>query len=435
MRRFYEIFIMNRYIYRSLFFLFCIALVACSTDSETSVSSDCYISSFYLGTLTRTTTDSEGTTSEVSYNGAYYPMSINQITGEITNTIPLLTNTDLSSVTANISAVGEVVFTTQGGEPTYYTTSTYIDFSNPVKFQVYATDGSGYREYTVTVRMRDKDAGSYDWETLDGSLLTGKQACCALPWNDGVLLMSADATNNVYTTQLTGTTWGMDTPCTGSAGLLLEGLRIFDGKLWSNTATGVLLFSTDGVTWTSVAQDHAGDEVSLIAASNNVLYARLHNDGDDITDRLASSDDGSHWTTETLDQSLSLFPTTSASVCYTLNGTPYVLVAGKTADGLVTVWKKDEKNDKEWVLMSKTGAEEQLLPWEDKMSLVYYKENLLAMKSQQDTTFISYDNGLSWQKNSELIMPVKGQPISATSQGDYLYLFAGDKAYRARINE
>ncbi len=432
---FYEISIMNRYIYRSLLFLFSIVLSACSSESETEVSSDCYISYFALGTLTRTVTASDGSTSVVSYNGSYYPMNINQITGEMSNPIPLQTKTDLSSVTASVTATGLVTYYTSDGEETYYSTSSYIDFRNPVKFRVYATDNSGYRDYTVTVKMRDKEKGSYDWETLDGVVLTGKQERVTLPWNNGVLLVSADASSNIYAAQLTGEAWSTDTPCTGTAGILLEGLRKFAGKLWSNTATGILLFSTDGVAWTPVAQDHAGDEVTLVAASSDYLYARLHNAADDPADRLARSTDGSHWTTESVDQSLSLFPTIFSSVCYTLNGAPYVLVAGKTTDGRVTVWKKDEKNDEGWVLMSETGSGELLLPWEDKMSLVYYKKNLIAMKSQQDTTFISKDNGLTWKKNSNLVMPVKGQPFSATSQGDYLYLFAGDKAYRAKINE
>ena len=432
---FYEIPIMNRYIYRSLLFLFSIALAACSSESETAVSSDCYISYFALGTLTRTTTASDGTTSTVSYNGSYYPMNINQISGEVTNPIPLQTNTDLSSVTASVTATGLVTYYTSDGEETYYTTSSYIDFRTPVKFRVYATDNSGYRDYTVTVKMRDKEEGSYDWETLDGTVLTGKQGRGAQPWKNGVLLVSADASDNIYAAQLTETAWGTETPCSGTAGILLDGLRNFAEKLWSSTATGDLLFSTDGVAWTPVTQDHVGDKVTLLAASSDFLYARLHNDADDPADRLAKSADGSHWTTETLDQSFALFPTTFSSVCYTLNGAPYLLVAGKTADGLVTVWKKDEKNDEEWVLMSKTGSGEFLLPWEDKMSLVYYKENLIAMKSQQDTTFISKDNGLTWKKNSKLVLPVKDQPFSVTSQGDYLYLFAGDKAYRAKINE
>ena len=42
-----------------------------------------------------------------------------------------------------------------------------IDFSQPRVFRVFATDGSGSRDYTVSLTVRNQDPGVFLWQVAD----------------------------------------------------------------------------------------------------------------------------------------------------------------------------------------------------------------------------------------------------------------------------
>lgn len=430
---------MKRYFFCSLLLLTLVGLVvSCKSDDTTEApNSYCYISSFTLGTLTRTVPNGDETTT-VSYNGSYYPMSIDQRAGIITNRIPLLTNTDLSSVTASISARGVVTYFTADGTETAYSSSARIDFTQPVHFRVTATDLSGSRDYIVTVVMREKEEGSYDWEPLTTGVAADREVKRALTVDETIMVWSTDATGNLYRSTLQDQTWGDENACTGATGAMLETLQTYNGQLWMSTTDSKLLTSADGIAWTKVAQAQDGDRITLMGASKTALYARVKNilkvEGI-IPDRLASSQDGMQWTTETMEKDLAFLPIASASVSFQgPTDSQWVIIGGVIASGDNVVWKKDETYDEVWTLMGQTGDHPYVFPWQTGTIIVRYHDMLIAMSGNDENAYVSHDNGITWKKDEQLQLPLTDPHFAATVQGDYIYIFGGSQAQRAHIN-
>ena len=145
------------------------AFVACKSDDKVEYSSDCYIKSMVLGNLSRTihTTTSAGvdTSYNVTVTGSAFPMSINHIEGTITNATPLPMGTNINAVTATVTSQGLVAYATDEGADTWtqLTTKDTLDFSSPLHLRVVATDGQSYRDYVVTLNVRQNDPDKYTW--------------------------------------------------------------------------------------------------------------------------------------------------------------------------------------------------------------------------------------------------------------------------------
>ena len=434
---------MKQLIYRSLLMAMCIVVVACSSDDTTAEpTSYCYISGVTLGTLTRSIT-TNGITTETTYQGSEYGISIDQRKGIITNVTPLLIGTDLSSVPITITAEGSVAYAPVSDTSvwSYYSSSATVSFLEPLLLRTYATDGSGYREYTMTLTVRDKEKGEYTWETLEAPVLADRKARRAVSWNDGLLLLSADEGGLLHVNTWADNVWSDDKSCTGADGAILTSLQSFSGQLWMNTGSGQLLTSTDGEAWTPVvtqdAEDHEVTVVTLLAASTKALYARIYNASTE-TECIASSTDGSQWTSMNLEKSFSLFPTQGAAVSYKKNGNPRVLVAGTVTDKETTttcVWNFDEEHDSEWMLFSKSGDNQYILPWQDGMTIIAYSGWLIAVSGDQTTTYRSEDNGITWKSYSQLTLPCTDEHFAVTVAGNHIYIFAGAQMQRAYVND
>ena len=436
---------MKKLLYSALAAALTILVAGCSKEDSSVVTptNDCYISNITLGTMYRTVTQGDKEY-QTTFAGSAYTMSIDQIAGIITNTTPLPTRTNLSIVPVTITGKGSFVFAPKPDDyPTvqpdgwysYTSAGGTIDFRNPLLIRTYATTGNGYREYTMTLTVRQYEEGSYTWEALETNVLQGRGARQAQPWQDGLLLLSADGEGKLHKTTLANDTWSADALCTGTDGAQVKSLLSFNDKLWMNTAAGAVISSEDGLTWSTVTQTEAGDEVTLLAASEKLLYARIHNAGATPADWIASSADGQTWTALALEsgKEISLFPTTAAALSFKIGSTPYVLVAGKTADEQTTVWVRHEKENETWALLETDEATS--LTWQDGMTLVRYNNSIIALAGSQTDTYSSPDNGLTWKKLSVLTLPVTGTPFAATAQGEYIYIFAGDNIQRAIVNK
>lgn len=427
-------------------------------DDTTEPTSLCYISSFTLGTLTYYTTSTnengEAVTTTHTYAGSYYPMAIDQIprqqelapslyAGTIASTKPLLVGTDRTIVPVTISGEGNFSYRSINDENGWvdFTSGNSVDFSTPLVFRSKATDGASFRDYLVTISIRDNDPNGYTWEMMmpaDGgtSLLEGRGERRAVEWKYGFAIISIDDANALHLTTTNGTkapVW-TDAPCTGADGAEVRSLQKYKGKLWMNTASGTLLQSADGITWESVAQTDASTTVHLLAASPSLLYAAINN-------VVSCSEDGQTWTTLSLDADASLFPSTghAATFYYHNNGMPYVMLTGCCGE-TTTTWIREEDEEDPWVLISRTGDNAYNLPWASLQegSLVsYYGMNIAIGKT--GTTYRTTDNGVTWKEYTELALgsgqqAAAGEHIAATVAGEYIWIITGARIWRARLN-
>ncbi len=423
---------------------------SCSKDDEDTVEPNdyCYISGFTLGTLTRyvTSTDDDGTeiTTTLTYAGSYYPVAIDHVAGTITSSVPLLVGTDLTIVPATINGGGYFTYRPVGSESewTAFTSGNYVDFSTPLVFRATATDGKSYRDYVVTLIVRDNDPNAYTWEQMmpqddATSLLEGRAERKAVAWGDGLAILSIDTNNDIHLTATPKTeapTWA-DVLCTGASGAELSTMQVMSDKMWMSTTDGALLQSADGATWSTVVQTTSGTTVRLLGASKDFLYAAINGTS------VCTSADGITWTETSMDSESNLFPTADCASLYYAqsNENKRMLLVGNNGEN-TTTWSRIEKDNEQWTLISATGDHDYILPWTDleETSLVSYSDKIIAIGHTAET-YITSDNGLTWKTYEELsltntALPESGEKLSATAAGEYIWVITGSSIWRARLN-
>ena len=142
-----------------------------SNDSDTTTYDDMAVLSFKLGTLNRYlhTTSKAGNDSiyKATYSGGNYTMNIDQLNHRIFNTDSLPYGTDAAHVVCTVTTKnnGVVAVKSLTSDTLVFIQSGVdsIDFSKPRLFRVYATDGSGCRDYMVTLNVRQQEARTMHW--------------------------------------------------------------------------------------------------------------------------------------------------------------------------------------------------------------------------------------------------------------------------------
>ena len=148
-----------------------------SDDSTTTYYDDMAIMSFSLGTLNRylhtTTSAGKDSVYKTTYAGSAYKMSIDQLNHKIYNTDSLPIGTDIRrvvcSATVRNNAVIYVKSLTSDTLNYFNSGSDSIDFSQPRLFRVFANDGSGCRDYQITLNLRTQKAGQLLWTQMPTS--------------------------------------------------------------------------------------------------------------------------------------------------------------------------------------------------------------------------------------------------------------------------
>ena len=178
-------------------------------DDDVTVYDDVAITSVTLGTLNRylTTTASDGTDSvyKRSFAGSTIRLVIDQIGHRIFCANPLPMGTDLKHVvctltTKNNAIVAEKSITSDSMRVVSSTDS--LDFSVPRTLRVYATDGEHYRDYVMTLTVREQEVGTLVWTADDEAQMPEAMAID----NIDMSRLDADA-SLVPTLGLTGVTW------------------------------------------------------------------------------------------------------------------------------------------------------------------------------------------------------------------------------------
>ena len=182
MSKFAPKFVIERSMKR-IFQVFCgllvaaLSLISClnSSDDSTTYYSDMAIKTFTLGTLNRylhtTTSDGRDSIYKSTYTASSYKLNIDQLNHKIYSADSLLPNTDVSrvvcSVTTSNNGVVYVKSMTSDTLTYFISGSDSIDFTQPRIFRVFANDGSGSRDYTVSLAVRSQEKDVFFWTEAD----------------------------------------------------------------------------------------------------------------------------------------------------------------------------------------------------------------------------------------------------------------------------
>jgi len=278
---------MKRY-FRTFCALFACVLTLCScmssNDDTSSTYNDMAIKSFTLGTLNRylhkTTSAGKDTVYKVTYTGSAYKMHIDQLSHKIYNTDSLLTSTDVKHVICTITTVnsGMVYLKSLTSDSlSYFSSGTdSIDFSKPRTFRVYAADGSGFRDYVVTLNLRHQEKGIFKWQVADKAGFPAAE--------DGDIRLLAEASGLTYIGSNSYEAYAM-TP----DGILVESED--DGLSWTQDQldTNEALLPKSALAYASWWLDYKTDYALLVGQGH------INNKAMSIWRKLVDDDGNGRW--------------------------------------------------------------------------------------------------------------------------------------------
>ena len=426
----------------SLLAALCLMLTACLGDDDNSQVTgygDMAITAFTLGTIPRyaasTTSAGNDTTIRTTIAGSSYPMTIDQLGCRIYNASPLPVGTDVRHVVCTVTAKnsGSVALQSMTSDSLqWFNSSDSIDFSQPRVFRVYAIDGSGYRDYTVTVNVSETAGTTFSWKKLgtgatgyDAERCTDVRLFCAgdhlvlLPRVTGTEESPSDVTRAVRVSS-DGQQW---TAHSGFNEQAWQGAATLGEELYVKTDDQLLRLGDDdgwNTTWNVVATGLP--EGQLVGASSTELFI-LGTDGA----LKRSCDGGRTWTDELLDDDAALLPAGSiATVTWPYgpaDDTDYVLMVGNSRqqDDAVTIWRKlSYKGEQgQWVYMPVDDSNFYTLPRMNGLSMAVCDGKVLAM-SNGLRMFQSDDQGISWQVSTLYALPIafEGSLAAIASDGN-----------------
>lgn len=411
----------------SLLLLASVALTSClnSSDDDVTLHDDAAITAFSLGVINRyyhTTSATTGndTVVKTTITGSNYKMTIDQIGMQIYNLDSLPMGCDAAHVLCSVSAYNSGAIAVQRHTDSlfvWYSSSDSIDFTQPRVFRVFSSDGSYYRDYKVTLNVSQQTGTDFDWKlTSDTTLLAGFDGMKVVALGNRLLAFGKKDGQTSVISSVNGSKWtlmgtNLSTPFDADA---WQNVVVKDGMVYMLSGQQ-LLRTADGEQWEQVAD--ASQLSKLVGAATKELFA-LSADGM----LKASIDNGTTWTDELLDDSLSLLPTQGmASVSfpyYPSDSTDYVLLAGN--DGSKTcVWRKisqygGQQKGGQWVnMVVNESLANHWLPLHQQLSLVRYDGVVLAAGNGR-TLYQTRDQGVTWEENSSCVLPtsVTGNSLS-----------------------
>lgn len=388
-----------------------------SDDTEATLYDDAAITAFGISTakLYVQTPDTAywTTTTDV----ADYPFEIDQQKGTIINrdsmpvgvdaTKLLVSYSSKNSAVVGIMPVGE----TSRDSLQYLLTTDSLDFTTPRMISVYASDGSGYRDYTITVNIHKEYGDSCYWSTpvVNQSLSKMKQAK-ALCIGDDVYVVGTNGTttsvvrwnrSQASSAQTIATPLGADAykniAVRGDSAYILD--------------NGKILATNDFESFEEYAT--ADNLKQLIGACTEALYA-IASDGN-----IVSSGDGAAWAYDNLDEDMSLLPTEEiATICTTYSAADdcdyMVMVGNRNAtdypnDETTMAWRKIEAGSSpKWAYINFDSSNNYPLYQMTGISLMKYGNDILELgKTSSGYTGIleSRDGGITWKTNQFISLP------------------------------
>lgn len=402
--------------------------VSClETDDDYELSSNAYIASFSINDIKTEvpskTDDGRDTTVTRTTYGDYYTFAIDHVAGEVYNTDSLPKGTDVTRVTANIGIDGGYVYYYQGETAKVFTTEDSIDFSSPVRFTVYAADGSGSRNYLIRLNVHQSDADSLVWTRVDDNHFHGGRMTAEklVQLHDHLMVFGEmDGVPTVMGGQIASPfgyakkEWAM----TGIEGKVDYSSIVAHENALYLLADGKLYSSTNSVDWT--AESPGRTFTGMVGVADGKLY--LNEAGTIVacdphewtpTDRV---DTLTHdWeVVQQVDETL--FPVSPSVISAplrtnvnivrtTLVGTPR-----NYAGTDVSIWSK-LSTDPVWTYYNPVEDNAQACPLLERLTVIGYDNCLYAFGGAAadgstepfEAIYTSTDGGITWWKQTEKI--------------------------------
>lgn len=421
------------------------ALTSClgSSDSEVTLYNDAVITSFTLGTLTQYKPGTDSVVATIT--GSDYPMSIDQLECKIYNRTPLPTGTRINNVLCTVNSLNNGIVSLQDltdGLFTIHSSETGVDFQekNTRKFRVFASDASFFRDYAVTIHVATSSGDNLSWgkAVADTTLLQGyANMKLAMLKGKRLVALCSNGTNTLVRFSFdNGATWKKPDSETLLADSAWATATVKDSTLFLLSG-GQLYTTTDGEQWNSST---AADGLKqLVAASKGQLFA-LCND----STLKVSADDGITWTADRFDESLTadsakhlLALKGIASTCFDYTAsyhTQYLLLMGNNGSNTV-IWNRLSHYDPiettdAWSNIPAESINHDLLPMQQRLSLVYYDNSLLAF-GDGTTVYQSTDQGITWRSNATYKVPEVILTVTVDGDGRLCAIGQSGKVYRA----
>ena len=292
----------------------------------------------------------------------------------------------------------------------YYSSTDSLDFSQPRVLRVYSSDGTAFRDYTMTLTVSETAGITFEWQKVaEREELKG--------WTDKHLVAFADTVVLVD-----NGTIGVNSSLMG--GSLLMRLN--------NEGTLMGVRNLNDIDDPAAWEEMTSSPVSrLIGATEHEMYA-LDADGNL---KVSPFGMGGGWRDEQMDDDVRLLPTSSLAMtswAYApADSTDYVLLAGNSdADNSnAVVWRKlsryydynhmSEDTEGTWVYMTVDDNNHYTLPRMDGLSLAYYNKSVLAVGSNKQM-LQSRDQGITWK-------PVSAYALPSDLEGSLLTMAADTK--------
>jgi hypothetical protein len=409
--------------------MFCLLLTVCTLsscltndDNEVILYNDAAITAFTLGTLTQY---EPGTSTVVAtLTGSNYKMAIDQINYRVFNRDSLPIGTAINNVLCSVTAAhsgGIAIQNLDNDLFQWYSSSIPYDFSQkPRIFRIFATDGTYYRDYKVSINVskaKTKDI----WTAKADTTLLGSFTDMRLVALDTLLVVfgKKNGTTQVCISKNKGLTW--------ESGRTFNDTTVYSSAIVKNDTLFTLskqqlYYTKNAEQWDSLA--NSWNLKQLVAAGTKELFA-LTND----SLLKASTDHGASWNPELVDSTLS---TDSVKHMLALNAvsgvsfpfepvksSDYVLFVGNNGKQSV-IWRKisQYKNTKpdQWVNIPIGDYNKYPLPLQSRLSLTYGESSVLAFGSST-TVYQSTDQGISWRSNTTYALPAEMITVAADKKG------------------
>lgn len=437
-----------------------VSLASClSTSEDMSVSNTCFISGVSVTSFRRVETckAADGVTDSTyhsTFSGSNWFFTINQKNLLVENRDSLPHNTDLSRVVLNLTYVGARAYyrasdAWEDEQWMVYNTTDSIDIRQPLHIRVVATDNTE-RQYTLRMNVHTSHGDSLRWALVEGhEAINGEAPMKATAWEDkvGVLVNDGDAVAWMTHAENNLDGWNKaitDLPVNADVQSLVKS----NEALYVNTEDGVLYSSADGIAWTKLCQE---DGLRLAGISDDKLYAIF------LGALWSTPMNTIEWSAEPLDDSVTLLPDQEiVSLSYLQNPslTRMILLGNRSVatDTTAVVWTKswtefENEKTESWMHYTRSDDNSRQLPMFKQMSLMYYDNMLMAAVGEScdgsvgamERFYVSNDNGLTWSRLQTILPPsevrlAEGYIASTVDSDSYIWLFAGGKVYRGRLN-
>lgn len=404
------------------------SLMSClSTDNEVVTYDETAISTFTLGTLSRTlnakTSAGKDTTITETFSGSSYPFYVDQKSGNIWNPDSLPYGTKINAVLCNISTVngGVACILNQTRDSlNFWHNTDSIDFSYDRGIRIMSNSGKFFRDYNVHVNRCQMPKYRTEWTAMPlstqiGSLEAGMHMISA---NGNIIIYGSDATATYAYSTTDGMTWN----ALGTIGNADTWKNIvgYDNKAYMIDGDGKLMCSEDGASFSTVADVTAYGIAKLIGGSKTQFFS-LSNDGL----ILVSNDKGETWKADTLitTKDIPYMPDENqnlVSIQHKINPDMTIDIMVGTSSSIAdkaVVWRKIENEHEKYAgwdcITIGNEAKKQVLPKLHDLCAVSTGGYLVAIGGTEgengvtitNNIWVSKDQGLTWLTTTDLQLP------------------------------